>query len=174
MPNWCSCNVTVKGPTAEVTKLAEQINSQIGNEQGGVCSVIAPQPPEEELDFGNDIMPGWYIWRVNNWGTKWDFEPLKEVVVFNLDDDRAEFVMDFDSAWSPPIQLFDTLVENGFDVTAYYNEPGMMFAGVYENGADETYCYEDSSSESVKDDLPENLVELFGIDDMLSEIEDDE
>ena len=44
--------------------------------------------------------PTWYEWNINNWGTKWD---ACNSFVSN-DSDRGELEVDFDTAWSPPLE----------------------------------------------------------------------
>lgn len=173
MPNWCANSVVVKGPTHKVAELVAAIEKYKNDEQGGVCTAVFPEPQEEDLPQGNNIAPGWYIWRVNNWGTKWDFYPIEDPTFCVVDDDTAETEMDFDTAWAPPLGLYQKLEEQGFEVTAYYYEPGMMFAGVYTNGADNYYEYSDSTSETVREDIPVVLVDKFGIDNELADIEAD-
>lgn len=173
MPNWCENSVVIKGPASKVSELVAAIESQMGNDEGGVCSIIAPEPAEEDLPECNGIAPMWYSWRINNWGTKWDFEPLEAPTFVTIpDSDYAETEMSFDTAWAPPVELYRKLEQMGFEVTAFYHEPGMMFAGIYEDDCDEYYDYSDATSENVKEQLPEKLVDMFGIDSMLEEIED--
>ena len=42
----------------------------------------------------------------------------------------------FESEWGPPFALYKYLVENGWEVRAYYYEEGMQFCGKFENGKD--------------------------------------
>ena len=71
--------------------------------------------------------------------------------------------MSFDSAWSPPIDAYATLVEMGFSIRAYYYEPGMAFAGIWEDGCDDFYEYGGMNSEQIAESLPAELDEAFGI-----------
>ena len=41
--------------------------------------------------------------------------------------------------WSPPIALYEYLVENGWEVEVYYYEEGMMFCGQFVDGEDSSY-----------------------------------
>jgi phage terminase small subunit len=79
----------------------------------------------KEHGYGN-----WYDYCVNEWGTKWD---VGDEGSTTRDSDTA-ITTSFDSAWSPPIQAYEKLVEMGFSVRAYYYEPGMNFAGIWDNG----------------------------------------
>jgi hypothetical protein len=107
-------------------------------------SAVRPRPLTEE---------NWYEWNVNNWGTKWS----PSVYDFNREDDNTIWVS-FDSAWSPPVSLYEFMNEEGYDVRAYYHESGMGFVGKFEDGFDDYYEYDISELESLEQ-LPEDLVE---------------
>ena len=72
--------------------------------------------------------------------------------------------LSFDSAWSPPLEAYDTLRDMGFTIKAYYYEPGMGFAGIWEDGCDQ--YYEDLH------DVSEELDEMFAISEMMEECEE--
>ena len=74
----------------------------------------------------------------------------------------------FDTAWSPPIQLYDRLVELGYDVDATYFEPGMGFCGVYYNGDDDYVDYGDS-----KNEIPDRIWDDYALDDFFEMMEED-
>jgi hypothetical protein len=71
----------------------------------------------------------------------------------------------FDSAWSPPVGLYEKLVDLGYDVKATYWEPGMAFCGIWDNGVDHYVDYQS------KDMIP---VALWNEYDMQEFFEDDE
>jgi hypothetical protein len=48
-----------------------------------------------------------------------------------------------DTAWSPPINIFEELYNQGYGVKAFYIEEGMAFAGKFEDGSDWFYAYGD-------------------------------
>lgn len=118
--------------------------------RGVVCQEFIPEPNHTSDD---DLSPnGWYMWRINNWSTKWDIGAdvgtekeerygLKATVVDWNSGKSIEANCSFDSAWSPPIEFYDKLVELGYDVHASYFEPGMTFCGIYHNGADNCIDY---------------------------------
>ncbi|MCA1800261.1 MAG: hypothetical protein LC650_03115 [Actinobacteria bacterium] len=176
MPNWCMNSAKITGPRQKVQALYHAIKDQKNNDDGGVCTAVMPCP-QELLDRKNEsdrLLPEWYVWRTNNWGTKWDFHPLEDPVYNLIDSETASIEMDFDTAWSPPLALYDKLVEQGFEVTADYFEPGMCFVGAYDNGNDETYDWGDEDSSTVEDAIPEFLVDKYGLLEMLEEMEEDE
>ena len=73
----------------------------------------------------------WYEWCLVNWGTKWDVE----LVGIKVQKDRI--LLDFNSAWSPPISFFLKFSEI-FEVTIEhrYLGEGREFIGksVQKNG----------------------------------------
>jgi hypothetical protein len=72
----------------------------------------------------------WYDFCCEEWGTKWD---AKEVDIQEEGDDYV--VLSFDTAWSPPIGIYEYLVnEKDLDVQASYCEQGVGFMGVFDNG----------------------------------------
>ena len=138
MPNWCMNNVDITAKTAEQMELLIQIANREKNQ--GVFDIIRPLPEalrdtvkgtgEELQEVFVDGFNNWYDWQVAHWGTKWDVDPISE------EFDGVTMSLSFDSAWSPPIEIYEYLVEQGFDVSANYYEPGMCFAGEWVNGDD--------------------------------------
>lgn len=177
MPNWCNNSVEIyhQDPV-----MLERVRK--GFNKGELLSEFMPVPEDLQIVAGRvgaDDNPeqielerrekanlekygvrNWYDWCVANWGTKWD-----------VGGDGAEaqdipggLMLSFDSAWSPPIDAFATLVDKfGFSIRAMYYEPGMAFAGIWEDGDDDFYEYGGMNSEQIADTLPEVLDEAFGI-----------
>jgi hypothetical protein len=112
-------------------------------------NVLVPRPIEESEN--------WYNWNASNWGTKWD-------VNVEISEDTGESItLVFDSAWAPPIEFYNTMVEQDYQVLAYYNEEGMAFAGIYDSGEDMYFEYGDLSADDIEDELPSDLNEMFNI-----------
>lgn len=138
MPNWCynSLNISHTDP-AMISKLIQGgqnhglLNSFVPMPQE-LVGTTSPSPQNAELDekYGAS---NWYDWAVKNWGTKWD----THIDDYTVGDDGTTAVINFNTAWSPPIFYYDRLVEKGFNVNATYTEEGMGFAGHYVNGQDE-------------------------------------
>lgn len=155
MPNWCMNKLTVSHDDPVILDRFVQAYNK-----GTVCNEFIPKP--------EDIGDGWYDWCVDNWGTKWDIGAdvgtdkeerygLKATVVGN------EASCSFDSAWAPPVGLYDVLFELGYNVKASYWEPGMAFCGIWDNGFDHYYQYES------KDTIPVALWNEFGMDEFFSD-----
>ena len=89
-----------------------------------------------------------------------------------MNPDGLSLVASFESAWSPPTRVYDTMVEQGYSVKAYYFEPGMAFAGIYDNGSDD--CYSDwGDSRGAKATLPQELDDFFAISESQAEYEEE-
>jgi hypothetical protein len=108
---------------------------------------------------------------VSRWGTKWDVDAYEGE---NVKVENGVLEFGFDSAWSPPIGIYEELVEQGFSVRAYYNEPGMVFVGKWEDGDDEFYEYGGETSATVRDVIGEELDDMFGISESMAEYEEEE
>ena len=137
MPNWCYNRVEVYIEDAEELKRwKETVESK---ESKFDFNKIVPMPKElEDTVKGSNHVPSeelkekygadnWYDWNVNNWGTKWNI-----TVDENEVDDDGDFIQyTFDTAWSPPSEIFYALRRKFPDVSIswFYDEPGMQFAG---------------------------------------------
>ena len=117
---------------------------------------------------------GWYGWNIENYGVKWNCDASDW---HRIDDRTIGFT--FDSPWAPPIVLYENIEamelesESGyieyFKVKAEYLEEGQSFMGRFIDGEEEYYEYSDLES---LDDIPEELVEHWGVRDrMLDDLE---
>jgi hypothetical protein len=137
MPNHCFNRVEIHCKSEEQKN---EIKKFLESEE--TCfdlSHILPEPDYETIEvkptFGGDakdnVMPGWWDWRIQNWGTKWNTydDELCET------EDTLEYR--FSTAWAPPemaiAHLREIYKEERDDVyiTAFYDEPGMEIAGYY-------------------------------------------
>ncbi len=186
MPNWCNNTVILRGSNQrDVQRLANAFM------EARFCEEVIPTPEcltrdgasthgganaaeydqiraENRAETGFD---SWYEFCTNRWGTKWDVGGADAAI--HLDDDGLGFTASFDSAWSPPLGIYEQLVEQGFEVLAYYYEPGMCFAGKFEHGVDDCYSGWDDSA-SARDILPDDLDEHFAISESMAEWEEEQ
>jgi hypothetical protein len=125
-------------------------------EQERLCNEFLPNPNGE------------WSWEhsVNTWGTKWE-------IAGEIDSIEDGVILSFDSAWSPPIGLYEKLYSLGYDVYARYYEPGIAFAGTYENGTDECFDYSGMNSDEIAELLPEELDEYFAISENVAQWEEE-
>lgn len=164
MPNWCMNNLTISH--ADRSKVMEFVHAY---KEGKACENYLPVPKDEkgELITDSNSPNYWYDWCVNNWGTKWDIgsdnneaNGLHPTIVDN------QATMTFDSAWAPPIGLYEKLHELGFSVEATYFEPGMAFCGLWKDGEDDYIEYHS------KDMIPKRIWDDYNLSEFFSEDEE--
>jgi hypothetical protein len=185
MPNWCSNVVEVSHPDRrKIVELRRAFR------KGQMCNYILPVPQDlkdtmagsygdgdkqaaleaqtkrnvEKYGYGN-----WYDFCVGNWGTKWDVGDRGG----DTRNDANSLTLTFDSAWSPPMGIFEKMVDEGYEVVAYYYEPGMGYVGKYDNGSDECIEYSGETSKTVRDAIGDELDDMFAISESMAEYEDD-
>lgn len=159
MPNWCSNDVTLRHKDPAMIERAVK-----AYQEGKFLNEFVPMP--QELLEGD----GWYGWAVSNWGTKWDVGGDNDSIE---QPDANTLELRFDSAWSPPIEAYRALEEQGFEVEAYFHEPGMTFAGSYVDSYEDTIDYSGWSANQIRTEIPE-LDERFCVSDCVDPEEEDE
>ena len=148
MPNWCSNTLMVTHKNTAMIDRVEQ-------------ALLAGKLFEEFAPLGE-----WqYDVAVEKWGTKWDINDGDVI-----DRNENTITVGFMTAWSPPINFYDELLAQGFEVHAEYFEPGVGFVGKYIDGEDDEYSFE---SADLLEEIPEDLVENWGIREMLEEWDED-
>jgi Ferredoxin-like domain in Api92-like protein len=114
MPNWCSNRAVITGPALVIREITEILNQ----DDTPLLNWMVPEPKDNE---------GWYEWRVNNWGCKWD---VSDVYFENqAEEDSIEF--SFCSPWGPPNEAFRAWAEadGRVEFNLEYWEPGIGFVG---------------------------------------------
>jgi hypothetical protein len=184
MPNWCDNNLYISHPDKKMMEKA--LNAW--NEKK-FLSTLVPEPDYTKVKvkptFGSrgvapspefvDPETAWWDWRVQNWGTKWDigWEDYQDKA--ELNEDNALFV-NFQSAWSPPLDAYATLVEMGYSIRAYYFEGGCAFCGKWEDGIDEGYSldFPDKGSpvEWIQEHIPKDIDDEMAISESYSDWEE--
>ena len=76
---------------------------------------------------------GWYEWRLEHWGTKWAAEDLSQEV----SKDGMQTDLDFETAWGPPIEIYEAMKKKGYEVEAEFYEPNMEIDGYWSNAEGE-------------------------------------
>ena len=181
MPNWCNNNLVL---THEDPAMIQRAFDAL--ERGEFLQEFIPVPQElkdtvsgwhgdgeeqrklEAQQKANVKKYGystWYDFCVGEWGTKWD---VGEQGASDIHPDGKTLHTNFDSAWSPPIEAYQKLVAQGFEVNAMFYEGGMSFAGTYVNGECEDFSLENMSADDIEEDYPE-LDECFGISEQIRE-----
>jgi hypothetical protein len=152
MPNWCTNTVTLSN---DDPKVIDDFFTALKSSDCEPFQYLRPMPVEYQDD--------WYSWHVSNWGTKWD----ASIVDYEQVDKNTVWLA-FDTAWSPPIELYNYLTEQGWNVDAQYQEEGMGFIGTYVDGEDVYYEYDISDRQSIEA-LPQEMID-YG--DLLSRHEE--
>ena len=96
MPNWCSNFLKVSGDIHELNKFKELtlVKPEKGDELNFTMEILYPTPADLLAESGAN--PGWYSWRVDNWGTKWDV--AESCIGLNTD---TYLEISYDTAWGP-------------------------------------------------------------------------
>src|SRR6056300_1273324 len=108
MPNWCENYARITVPNKKQADLLKSAIAQDTDNEIGLLGHILPMPKtfEESVDPERPIMPDWYTWRVSNWGTKWEVS-VDDVDIEENDDGTYTFNLNFDSAWGPPVGVYE-------------------------------------------------------------------
>mgnify|MGYP001220548407 FL=1 len=185
MPNWCENFMRLEVPNKQEADIIDAVldeNKQVyeefrknyipkgcggmpfwGDEPLGLLGYLMPEPDYKEGDEKlakdgiNHTFPDWYSWRTSNWGTKWEVS-IEHRDRLDNEDGTVTFEFNFDSAWSPPTGVYDTVSQrDGWDVFATYIEGGMDFMGYFEDGEDNSY----QAGTRTTTDAPDWLVDEF-------------
>ena len=111
--NWCANTLTIKGTRSELTRFKKSsqgrtIPSPLDGRKRLKTPLsfqsLFPEPAETELhSYSDGELPGWYLWREQNWGTSWDIGPG----TLNVKKDSARtLVWEFETVEAPPIGVF--------------------------------------------------------------------
>jgi hypothetical protein len=97
-----------------------EIRAVMETEEKELLNWMVPQP-----NFEGD--QDWYMWNVNNWGTKWDICDA----YIDQATEEDEIVISFSTAWAPPVDAFHTWAaqDGRVQFTLDYWEPGCAFVG---------------------------------------------
>lgn len=172
MPNWCENKMTIRHTDPSMIKRAKDawmdhrflrdfipipqelfiVSGRVGDDDDPDQVLLVAQQAANQTKYGYQ---DWYMYCVNEWGTKWDIGYNEGEDNKPYDESETGFTVRYNSAWSPPEAACFKLVAMGFDITNYYYEPGMGFCGVFEDGDDSTYNINEA---------PPDLKEMFGID----------
>lgn len=178
MPNWCNNTVVITGPTEEIEKLEKFLDEKSGKNWFDYflttpVELIETASPSNSKDDNTDELVekygygDWYSWNINNWGVKWNCDADEWYVNSSNIAGESSIEFSFDSPWSAPITLYEWIENNtDLNVGAEFHEEGMCFVGYYVDGESETFEYSDEDS---LDDIPEYLVENWGLRDSIED-----
>ena len=175
MPNWCSNNLVL---THEDPAMIQRAFDALERGEFLQEFIPVPQALKDTVADGstNEHMvdqhgySSWYDYCVGEWGTKWD---VGEQGCSDVHPEGRMLHAHFDSAWGPPVNAYEKLMDMGFGVEAMYHEGGMAFAGTWSDGADDYVDLSGMSADDIERDYPE-LDECFGISECMREYEEPE
>jgi hypothetical protein len=139
MPNWCDNTVSIFGSKEVLESVIEFVKPNASNmavldeAEPSAMSLQSIFPMDTELLNGSAFTSdstGWYDWRVENWGTKWDIKATSSEI-FSFSEGIYAVDYNFDSAWAPPTEVFVVLSKTFPEIVIHlsYDEPGMDFSG---------------------------------------------
>ena len=141
MPNWCDNAVMIKGSSEDVLRIKDLMNdgpnpfsfNKLAPVPEALRNQSAPlREPEQKIkhNIAKYGAKDWYDWCINNWGTKWDSSETVPTVDFT-EDDESQLGYSFQTAWAPPIPVYDKLAEMFPNINIFinYDESGMSFSG---------------------------------------------
>ena len=171
MPNWCANSLKIKPKTARA-KYAMEKRIMPELEKGQECrlfNAIIPMPQElmdtvsgfveeakkaaheaqKQANIEKYGYPTWYEFANDKWGTKWDAYQIG----YEAEKDGSMTIW-FDTAWAPPMPIYEKLEAMGFEVEATYCEQGMGYAGYYKDGEDSQFdAYFDGGSDDPEEEI---------------------
>ena len=190
MPNWCSNVVTLvhedRTMVSRAVKSAQKdtllnefvpVPQALSDTTEGSYGDALEQARLNAQREGNVKTYGyssWYDFAIGEWGCKWDISNGGDDYKIKKVDNGYSVTLSFDTAWSPPINFYDKLIELEFTVDAMYYEPGVAFCGQFYDGSDETFELSNLTSEQVREQIPEELDAAFGISEQLADFEAEE
>ena len=179
MPNWCNNTVEIYH---EDPAMLERVRKSF--KEGALLNEFIPVPADLQITSSpgttdvalreqydaNVAKHGyatWYDFCVGEWGTKWDIGADGA----EAQDIPGGLMLSFDSAWSPPVNAYEKLMDMGFRIYATYYESGMCYCGIWDNGNDTYFEYGSMSAAEAGDEIPVELDEAYGISEYLEECE---
>ena len=189
MPNWCNNTFKLIGPPQKVNALYKKFK-----DTNQVLNTMYPMPEEladsEKYPATGEKRPhlqkkygvnDWYEWCVSNWSTKWDVDA--ENLEYREEDDGGSTVGIiegwFDSAWSPPIGVYDYFLGHNEDISiqSFYYEGGCDFGGEYFDGSDDMVTPSDYNADQMEDPSSGLIYELnehFNFSEYVREYEEEQ
>jgi len=170
MPNWCNNSVEIWGPRDKIDQVIRAATGKLGETEDGrplgMLEYMVPVVASDGEVTASD--------QTREWGTKWDVTDAEVVLYDELDTGEASALIVFDTAWSPPIECFETWFGENQDCncTLDYLEPGIAFVGRFTpDWGEETYQYGAATADTVRNLVPESIVDTWELDSMMAEME---
>jgi hypothetical protein len=180
MPNWCANSLNITALNNQGNATLETFRRELLKDEPRIFNAIAPihedlhivkgflgneesQKELEAMQAANIAKHGyatWYDFCVSEWGCKWEPTIEKEATL----DEGDSITLYFDTAWAPPIGIYQKLMGMGVSVEATYCEQGMGFAGYWIDGKDSEHKItfldneHDEDAEDKEESFPEDAM----------------
>ena len=170
MPNWCNNLMTISGPRDTIEQIVRAATGKMGDTADGrplgMLEYMVPVVASDGEVTASD--------QTANWGTKWDVTDAEVLDHDVFDNNTASALIWFATAWSPPIECFEKWFSENSDCDCVldYHEPGIAFVGRFtpETG-EETWEYRAATADTVRDLVPEDIVDYWDLEDWMYEME---
>lgn len=155
MFSYCKNYAVFKHPDSDyLSELVEELNlipSKDGR-KSELFNFIEPNPYKDEISEEADD------WKLEHWGTQSD----AEVTDFYYDEEKDPFtiIVTFYTEWSPPIDLYQYMISDGWEVEAMFHEPEYRFVGSFKNEQEIYYDYDFSEGDNFLENIPEELIKF--------------
>ena len=145
MPNWVYISATIShNDPAKMVELTDTSTDQNTFEHFLPIpkEVIEPTDPDLAAKGITTLGNAEFSWRCDHWGTKWDIGTVR------AEQDSLTLVqIGFETAWTPPLPVFEQMRRKGYTIEAEYWEEGGFFVGTWMDGVSRTYKPEDAPPE---------------------------
>ena len=135
-PGWTDNTLTVTGPREQLREFKRVARAAEPDRETGTRAVLdfsghRPMPPEVLVEPGGSApggVPGWFAWRLENWGTKWN--AVSPTLSGTLQSGELRYR--FRTAWTPPVEWlqFVAAAHPGLRFELAYREELGKFRGV--------------------------------------------
>lgn len=131
--------------TIEHIKQAKELQNEFFTEDVFDYIAVKPWLQSEEERTGVNA-DSWYEWNCEHWGTKWDVSGDVKITPEELEQAKKDGVLHvaFDTAWAPPIPVFEKMAQEGICFDFESEEPGCeIYVSGNSDGTGLCYGYDD-------------------------------
>ena len=170
MPNWCKNELAITGPEKDLKRFKDDhkvqvvIDAEASDDKAQKRPWFGVAVPEPDVypdidDWLGSMLPGWYAWRLSNWGCRWDAKSVTGP--HETDSDGAHVLYGFMTPVRPPRPWLVTISElyPELEFVLLYWDPQWPFRGAIiarRGSLQESY----EGPELAKDSLADVYVDL--------------
>jgi hypothetical protein len=153
MPNWCNNSVFITAEKARIDAIVEAL--ELDQDRAHISKESRQSScwnEDVEWSLFNTIRPAR---KDTDWDAHYGTNREAAVEYYEREDDETILIA-FQSAWRPPVELYEWMVLNGYTVAAAYMSY-FEYIGWFQHGQSREYAYkefsvEDSSGEDEDED----------------------